>query len=527
MNDSRKTRLASLQSAIENHWEVILLLGLAAMVYQPWNTPALPILDFSEFLPKLAAHTSLWDRFAAVAGYLATQGRFSPIQYLYMALTWSAFGASAPGWHWTYFAINVAVLLLARSVLLRIGVRRSAALVSIGVWAMMQPFADGWLRPTGETIGLIFVFIAVRVALRYADATDWRRKAIVIALCAAATIFSKEMLVAVVPVIWLVTRLERRDGVLRLAPWAERDRFLAIVLAVTVVLALVPVTYVALHAPAGNYASRYGSGRFDFGLTLYRLEITLFPGRGRLSTITRVWQDPAWRLLLLLPNLVWLGLMVDGLSTRLARRNPWPLAIGVLWILAGIIAYIPWPGHATFYMIPFGFGMVLIAAHSLTWIAERGKMEYRGAVTLAGALVLITAIEARNLLHQHALRVRVDSAIIQSLSKYPGVTNVVAAVPEPSRPESWGWARQLTEFGQVENGMHPMRSADVSCADARKILADSAGTVVVSALEGCGMIGSGREIDVSVPLRLWPYVWNEQRIGRVAYVATFLPRASR
>jgi hypothetical protein len=313
---------------------------------------------------------------------------------------------------------------------------------------------------------------------------------------------------------------------MHMAAWTEHDSFLAILLVLTVMLALIPVAYVALHAPAGNYASRYGSGKFDFGLTLYRLEITLFPGRGRLSTLTRVWQDPAWRLLLVLPNLVWLGLMVDGLTTRLARRNLWPLAVGVLWISAGVIAYIPWPGHGTFYMIPFGFGMVLIAAYSLTWIAERGEKEYRGAVTLAAALALITAIEATNLVHMHDLRARVDSAIIEALSKYPGVTNVVAAVPEPAKPGSWGWARELTEFGQVVHGTHPMRSADVSCADARRILADSTGTVVVSALEGCGMIGSGREIDVGVPLRLWPYVWNEQHIGRVSFIATRLPRIS-
>jgi hypothetical protein len=526
LNASRRSRLSALQSSLEKHWEVILLLGLAALVYQPWNAPGLQILDFSEFLPKLAAYSSFWDRVAAVARYLASQGRFSPVQYLYMALTWSVFGSEASGWHWTYFAINAVVLLLARSVLLQMGVRRSAALVSIGLWAMMQPFADGWLRPTGETLGLIFTFIGVRAALRYADAADWRRYAIIIALSAAAMIFAKEMMVALIPVVWLVTRLQRRDGVLHLAPWTKRDNFLAIVLAMTVVLALIPVAYVALHAPAGNYASRYGSQRFNFTLTLDRLEITLFPGRGRLSTITRLWQDPAWRLLLLLPNLVWLGLMADGLTTRLARRNLWPVALGFLWISAGVIAYSPWPGHATFYMIPFGFGMVLIAAHCLTWILERGEIEYRGAVTLAAALVLITAIDARNFVHQHDLRVRLDSAIIKSLSKYPGLTNVVAAVPEPGRPGIWGWARELTEFGQVVNGMHRMGSSDVSCADARRMLADTPGTAVVSGLEGCGMYTPGTEIDVSVPLRLWPFVWNEQRIGRVAFVATHVPRVS-
>jgi hypothetical protein len=178
-------------------------------------------------------------------------------------------------------------------------------------------------------------------------------------------------------------------------------------------------------------------------------------------------------------------------------------------------------------MIPFGFGMVLIAAHSLTWIAERGKILYRGAVALAAALVLITATDARNLVYQHDLRVRLDSAIIKSLSRHRGVTIVLAAVPEPGGSESWGWARKLTEFGQVVNGMHQMPSADVSCADARRILAETPGTAVVSALEGCGMIGRGTEIEESVPFRLWPNLLTEQRIGRAAFIATNLPAESK
>jgi hypothetical protein len=178
-------------------------------------------------------------------------------------------------------------------------------------------------------------------------------------------------------------------------------------------------------------------------------------------------------------------------------------------------------------MIPFGFGLVLIAAHSLTWVAERGEAEYRGALTLATALALITAIEARNLVYQHDLRVRVDSGIIESLSKYRGVTNVIAAVPEPGRPGTFGWARKLNEFGQVVNGMHQVQSSDVSCADARRTLADTPGTAVISALEGCGMIGSGTEIEASVPFRLWPNLLTEQRISRVAFVATHLPRESK
>lgn len=527
LNGSHRGAFSRVQVLFAHHAEVILLLALAAVVYQPWNTPGLPILDFSEFLPRLAAHTSLWARFVGVTEYLATQGRFSPIQYLYVALTWSAFGIQASGWHWTYFAINAGVLLLARNVLLRMGVRRSAALVTLSLWAMMKPFADGWLRPTGETLGLLFVLGGLRVALGYADAPDWRRSAILIAGCAAAAVFAKEMLVVLIPVIWLVARLGFRGGALLGAPWTRRDKALTIALAITLVLALTPVAYVALHAPLGSYASRYGTEHVSFAASLERLEITFFPGRERLSTLIRVLGDPAWRLLLVLPNLVWLALIADGLTTRSARKNVWPVLIGILWISAGVIAYIPWPGHAAFYMLPFGFGMVIIAAHALTWLFDRGGMVGRGALVMASVLAGITAIEARDLVHEHDLRVKLDTSIIESLSRLQGLNNVVAAVPEPGRPGSWGWARKLTEFGRVVNRMPSIRSNDMSCADARMILATVPGTAVVSAQEGCGMLARGSEVLASVPLRRWPILWKAQRINRVAFVATFQPHVSK
>jgi hypothetical protein len=77
------------------------------------------------------------------------------------------------------------------------------------------------------------------------------------------------------------------------------------------------------------------------------------------------------------------------------------------------------------------------------------------------------------------------------------------------------------------NRMPSIRSSDMSCADARTIIATVPGTAVVSALEGCGMLARGSEVLASVPLRRWPILWKAQRINRVAFVATFQPHVSK
>ncbi len=525
MNQSLQARASRARNALARHGEFLLLVAFCALVYQPWAAPGLPILDFSEFLPKLAAHDSFWGSVRAVQQYLASQGRFSPVQYVYLAGAWKLFGTNAAGWHWTYFIVNAVVLFLARDILLRLGVRRTAALIALAFWAVMKPFSDGWVRPTGETLGLLFLLIGFRAALEYRTGTGWRRDAIIIALCCVAAVLSKEMLVVLIPVLWLVTRTDFGDGARFWRRWDERDTLLTAMLILAAVAALIPVAYVALHAQAGNYAARYGSEPIKLGLSLERFENMAFPGSVRLSSLKRVLADPAWRLLLVLPNLVWLGLLADGLTVRSGRKRSWVLLIGALWMMAGVLAYIPWPGHAVFYMIPFGFGVVLIAAHAMSSLLDQKRSTAVTALIFAGLLLAITSVEARDAVYQHDMRVELDESIIESIARAPGLTSVIAAVPDPAPPGGWGWARKLAEFGRVMHELPAVQSADASCRNAAEILARAPGTVIVSGLEGCGKLSpASKEVSASAPLRMWPTIFERRRLGRFAYV-TVTPAA--
>ncbi|MBA3644545.1 MAG: hypothetical protein H0W63_00065 [Gemmatimonadaceae bacterium] len=516
----RKANVAGFRGYLGKNGEAFLLIALAAAVYQPWNAPGLPILDFSEFLPRLAGN-SFWSGIRSVADYLASQGRFAPLQYVLVAFDWKAFGTEAAGWHWSYFAINSAVLLLARRVLLKMGVRRSAAFVAVALWALMKPFADCWLRPTGETIGLLFALSAFGIALDYAARANPRRRALLLASCAFGMLLSKEILVVLIPAIWLAARLEKRDGAFRWAPWRRGDTELIAALTTAIVLAAIPIAYVAHHASADSYASRYGAGRISFASALERFEIAFLPGREPLSTLKRVWADPAWRLLLVLPNLIWVALIADGLASPSARRNLWPIAIGVLWLFSGIVAYLPWPGHSAFYMVPFGFGMVIIAACASSWLFERSESAGWTGIATAALLVGLTAIEARNAVRRHDLRVRLDSSIIASVSRAATANEIVAAVPEPpANAASWGWAKRLAEFGRAAKKLPVLRSRDISCAAVDSARAANPRIIAVSEQEGCGIVVPQSEtIRVSTFERRWPWLLKVQPFYRTGYIS--------
>ncbi|MGH9420424.1 MAG: hypothetical protein ACRD3J_10645, partial [Thermoanaerobaculia bacterium] len=244
----------AIRRVASRHWEVAALLVFAAMVYRPWSATALPILDFSEFFPHLRAHTWMPAQFVAVIHGMSRQGRYCPLLYAYIVTAWNLFGMWAPGWNWTYFIANSAVIILGRRFFLRIGVARAAAIAALALWSFSPAVTQSWLRPTGEPYGLLLTITALGFAYNYADAADWKKRAILIAGLAFAIIAAKEMLAVLLPVVWLMTRLRHADGKWSWAEWSKRD---AVVFAYTFsmcILALAPVAYVALTAPPGNYA---------------------------------------------------------------------------------------------------------------------------------------------------------------------------------------------------------------------------------------------------------------------------------
>lgn len=512
-------------SFLRERWEVAALLLAAALVYQPWAATALPILDFSEFLPILTAHASPFAQFGEVARYMATQGRFCPLLFAYIVATWNLFGMWAPGWHFSYFVLNAAVIVFAQSFFVRLGAKRSAVIFALAIWTFSPPVAAGWLRPTGEPIGLLLMLAALSQAYNFADARDWRSRAVVIAALAVGMIAAKEMLVVLLPAVWLMTRLTHRDGKWEWAPWSKRDAVVTSASFAATLAALVPVAFVARTAPAGNYAGRYGSVPFSLDAFIARLEVATLPSRAELPKLVQLVNDPLWQWWLGFPNYMWITVVLVAMTIVFVRSRAngrsgscWPLVLGALWLLPGVLAYVPWPSEATFYMLPFTLGLTFIAAHAFSSMLERRSSGII-AFTAVAAILGISIIEARDLVDEHNLRIHTDQSILEAASRAGRDLPLYAAVPAPAPPGVFGWGKKLGEYGRAAGMISPSRAVDVGCVEGMQRARMHEAAIIVSAAEGCGSLGGETIVVVqSVPRHRWPWILEEKGNRRMAFV---------
>lgn len=508
------------------NWEVVFLVVVASAVYQPWNSPYLPLTDFGIFLVERGTSHSLWSQFAGISSYYMTEGRLLVFEYLHMTIASAVFGLWAPGWHWTYFVLMSAVLVLGRSFLLMSGANRTATFIALALWATMGPVAEGWIKPTGEPIALIFFLLALRLALNYCDAEDWRRRAYLIGACVVGIVFAKELLVVLLPAGWLLSRLSLRDKKWEWAPWSARDTFLLKVVIACLVIALAPVAYVFAQAPRDSYASQYGHAQ-PWRITLERIESVLIPATPRLRRLINILVDPGFSLLLTLPSLLWIRLFVGGVATGPRRRIMWPLIVAGTWVALGIAAYFPWPTRAGYYMLPFALGTMFAAAHAFTLLLERSKSARWACIVVSAILFAGTSLEARTILYQHQQRAHLNAELIDRIGTLGGARYLIAATANPT-PSRGGWASHLKGFGSVANGMKVGVARDMLCADAKHALATTPGAVVVSAASGCGALSSDTVfVSATVPAWQWPTLWEHKRIEGRMYIATYKAPSSK
>ena len=506
--------------SLRQNWDAVLLIALAALVFRPWDAAHLPLTDFGLFLSARGTSDSLFSQYSGIASYYFGEGRFCLITYLYMVLGSAAFGTWAPGWHWTYFALNVGVLLLARSLFAKMGIDRIASLIALALWATMGPTAELWIRIAGEPVALIFFLVALHLALNYAHAEDWRRRAFLIAALAIAIVFTKELLVVLLPAGWILSRVTLDDREWKWAPWSSRDTFLLSIVSAAVLLAMIPVAYVATHASAESYAAQYALRAPMWRSLLERLEIALVPSGARLHWLSSLTNDPAWIVIRTLPNLLWIAMILTAVLAETRRRILWPLAIGLSWVLAGVLAYLPWPSQGMFYMMPFALGTMLLAAHALSKPLARDSKHRRAVLGIATLLLVVSSVEARSTLNQHRLRATLNAGLIDEITRRGGAATLIGAVPEPL-PGTGGWANHIRGFGTVATGMRIGHWRDMSCADAKTALAVTPGAVVISSAGGCGQIAdSSLVVSGSVPRARWPLIWKTARSEGRMFIAT-------
>lgn len=491
---------------------------LAAVVYQPWAARALPLTDFGTFLPLLDKSQSLSSQTMTMVAYYVNEGRLCIFPYLLFVFAGNAFGMWAPGWFWTYFALNAAVIVLGWMVMRRTGLGRPATVLALALWTTMSATPEVWIRPTGEPIALIFFLVALLFAVNYGDAVDWRRRAWIIAACSVGIIFSKEMLAVLLPAGLLLSRLGFDGHVWRWRAWSGKDTYLLVVAGGAVMLSMIPIGYVALTAPAGNYAARFGDATSPFGLVLRRLEIVLIPTMPALGRLARVAKDPAWTLLLVLPGLLWIRMILGGL-VKGGKSVVWPVAIAGLWVVLGIASYIPWPGGDAFYMVPFAFGAMFGAGHVLNSLMNDGRWAKVGVMAVSILLICISSVESRTVVQRYRLRAQLNGSLIEHIARGGDPRFLVAAVRFKPDEERWGWARNLEGFAKFATGTTVGHSTDLTCDEARRALERNAGLVVVSRERVCGKLSEASvAIDERTFRSQWPWLWERHVVSDRVYV---------
>jgi hypothetical protein len=504
---------------VKKNWGLFLLITICAFVYRPWNAPHLPLTDFGIFLEARGTSHNFFSQYAGVASYYMGEGRACLITFLYMVLGGAAFGTWSPGWHWTYFVLNSVAIVLAWTFLVRIGISRVTGFVVLALWAMMQPTAELWYRPAGEAVALIFFIIALGQALNFAESEDWRRRAMIIAACAAGIILSKEMLVVLLPAGWLFSRLKVQNGLWSWAQWSNRDRYLLLLVGGVVIALMIPVAYVMTHAHTASYAGQYGLSSIRLSSLLDRMELTLIPAEPRLHWLGGFVSDPAWTLVRVLPNLAWIAVIVVCGAAAHKRKIVWPAAFGLLWAMSGVLAYLPWPGQGAFYMMPFAAGTMFLAAHALNGPLSHKNKNRRPVFLVGAALIVIASIEARSTVNQHRLRASLNSRVIETIAKHGDARLLIAAVPKPLAGTG-GWANHLRGFGNVDKGIAFAEWRDVKCTDAKGVLDSIPDAVLVSMAGGCNRIDE-KSIAVtdSTTRIIWPYLWKPVKSQGQMFVA--------
>ena len=505
--------------SVRNEWPwVVAVILLAALVYRPWEARALPLTDFGTFLPLLDRNESLWSQMVTITSYYSDEGRLCIFPYLIFVLAGNAFGMSAPGWYWTYFVLNAVVIALGWTVLRRTAVSRTATGLGLALWATMSATPEVWIRPTGEPIALIFFLIALYNAIDFGGSTDWRRRIAIIAICSVGIIFSKEMLVALLPAGWLMSRVSFDGRSWSWNRWASRDTWLLAVTTAAVVASMVPVGYVALTAPPDNYAAQFGDAESPFGLVLKRLEIVLIPTLPALEKFKQLTNDPAWIFLLLLPSLIWIRMIVGGL-VKGGKGKLWPIVIALVWLTLGIASYMPWPGGDAFYMVPFAFGAMFGASHALDAMMGGSRAARIGTVAVCGMILCITSVESNTVVQRYRLRAHLNGDLIENIAAGGDPRYLVAAVRVRPEVERWGWARNLEGFAKFAKGTKVGEARDLTCDEARKALESNPGMVVVSRERGCGRLTeSSQAIDEVTYRAQWPWLWERHVVTDRMYV---------
>ena len=468
----------------------LLLAVLALVLYRPWVDRPFDTLDFSEFLPLLTGPHSFGGRLAALTHYyVGEHARLNVLSYAGLAAKWTLLGASPVLWQWARMGemavLTAGVYLLFR----RLALRPLPALAGASLFVFTRLVSEGWTRMTmGEPLGLICALGALLLATTWRTGSRPILRAAAAGLLMACAVLAKEMLIGVLPLVWLIGTARRADGRLArpdLSGDAKRWIFWSAVPAFAAFgLALV----IALGGGSGGFTNLYGQA--PTGLQVF------------FSLASRPWiiqgVRPGFGALTLPGNAFFALVLVGGLwlvSRRAEWRDHlrWSLAGAVGLSFAFAILYLPWPYTYLYYGIPFHLGPALLFGLAIQAISDEGRRGPLVACLGWGAVVATTApATAQNAAMLIAMQ-QVNGDLVATIGQVRYADRLVMARVSPA-PQPWmGSAATLRRYAMATGApaTFPAATQDLGCPESVALLQQRLGrTVFVSFLGNCGGLGN-------------------------------------
>jgi len=475
------------------------ILAAAWAIYRPEVKRPFDFVDFPETLLILQRHDGFFGQFAELTRSLLVHARLNLFVYALIAAKWSLFGWWTPGWQLTRFATMGLVVALSYVLLRRLRLSVAGALAGASVFVIAPAAVRGWIRLTSaEPVALLLLLAAAILAQAWPGT---RRKVAVgasIAVLAVLLVWTKEVLAVglAFPLYLLLTvRPSGELGVPRI------DRSNVGVIATTVGaagLAMIPVLWAYLHAPAASYGHWFGSASpsaFDLlAMAVAGLVPFLPAGKAALG--------------MLLVNVGFWGVLLGGVPLAFQRRQPrrhsaWLLLLAIGLPFLGAALYLPWPNFQLVYAVPFLFGGALLVAMAISALDAQGSAG-RWVAAVGWCLVLTYAVpeavtEARRV---EAIQVS-TSELLPRVATLTKVDSVFVAAPQAVLDQRGLFGPRLYMYAQATGQPWPP-TRDVSCEVASRAAATSPSTVVVWSTFMCGAAqGRGEVIRAGYPRIDW------------------------
>lgn len=457
IRDNRKDRITATIA-------LAMLLIISWMVYRPDEYRPFDLMDFPETLPVLTGNVSFSERVHAFTAHYLLAGRFNLVTYAAVSLQWQAFEWWTPGWQLVRFGIMSGLFLVSYQIIRRLGLAFLPSIVGAAVFIFSPAAARGYNRLTSaEPLGTLLLLLSCLIATTLRTSTSRRSlvlKGTSIAVLLAGAVLAKEILIAAVPftyILALVTTPRTERG------W-RHDYFPVIVAALIGALfvgaALVPIGWAALHASPTSYGARFGStGLSPLNMigNLIVSTVPFIPAGG----------DVVWPPLLALG--AYLMVLVVGITSYVAnqtddRYRRWRLVAAVSLPLAGMLAYSPWPSYLFFYAIPFLFGSAVLIALAIAGLQKLSPHAARlGWAAMAFVFIVGSSQALDDARYAGSMRL-VIGRLVPLLAKDTDADTVLFAVHvDPGEPRG-SFARRAKEFARATHyEWPPVR--DVSCED--------------------------------------------------------------